>query len=133
MTSTEMERYREKLRALAARLRENVTGLREETMRQAGGEASGGLSNAPLHPADLGTDHFDQETNLGLLELQGQTLVEVNATLQRIQDGTFGQCQECGEPISKGRLEALPYTPYCIHCAQEVQRRGPPVESIGNL
>jgi RNA polymerase-binding transcription factor DksA len=133
MTTTELERYREKLQALAARLRGNVSGLREETLRKGGGEASGSLSNAPLHPADLGTDHFDHETNLGLLELQGQTLSEVNAALQRIREGTFGACLECGGPISRGRLEALPYTPYCIHCAQEVQHRGPLVESVGNL
>ena len=133
MTASEMQYYRDKLNELADRLRGDVTGLREETLRRTGGEASGNLSNAPLHPADLGSDNFEHETNLGLLELQGQTLGEVDAALDRIRAGSYGQCQECGQPISHKRLEALPYTPHCIECAHEFQQRGPLVEAIGNL
>jgi RNA polymerase-binding transcription factor DksA len=133
MTRTELNHFRDKLEELAARLRGDVTGLRAEALRKAGGEAGGNLSNAPLHPADLGTDNFEQETSLGLLELQGQTLGEVTAALERIRAGTYGKCQECGQPISRGRLEALPYTPYCIECAQEMQQHGPLIESMGNL
>src|SRR5438105_2851696 len=133
MTRAELQHYRDRLEELAARLRGNVTGLRQETLRKTGGEASGNLSNAPLHPADLGTDTFEHETNLGLLELQGQTLDEVDAALQRTSEGTYGKCQECGKEISRGRLEALPYTPHCIHCAHQFQQHGPLIESIGNL
>jgi RNA polymerase-binding transcription factor DksA len=134
MTRTDLQHYHNKLEELAARLRGNVTGLRQEALRHTGGEASGGLSNAPLHPADLGTDNFEHETSLGLLELQGQTLGEVDAALERIRAGNFGRCQECGQEISRGRLEALPHTPYCIECAKEFQQqRGPLVEAAGNL
>jgi RNA polymerase-binding transcription factor DksA len=134
MTRADLQSYRNRLEELAARLRGNVTGLRQETLRTTGGEASGSLSNAPLHPADLGTDNFEHETNLGLLELQGQTLDQVDAALERIRAGTYGRCQECGREISRGRLEALPYTPHCIACAHAFQReRGPLVEATGNL
>jgi RNA polymerase-binding transcription factor DksA len=134
MTRSELQHYRDKLQELARRLHGDVTGLRDETLRTTGGEASGNLSNAPMHPADLGTDNFEHETNLGLLALQGQTLVEVGAALDHIRQGTYGKCQECGQQISRSRLEALPYTPYCIECAHEFQqRRGPLVESLGNL
>jgi len=134
MTRAELEHFRDKLDELAARLRGDVTGLRGETLRKTGGEASGNLSNSPLHPADLGSDNFEHETNLGLLELQGQTLGEVDAALDRIRDGTYGRCQECGQEIRRSRLEALPYTPYCIECAHEFQQfHAPLVESLGNL
>jgi RNA polymerase-binding transcription factor DksA len=133
MTRLELQHYRDRLEELASRLRGNVTGLRQETLRKTGGEASGNLSNAPLHPADLGTDNFEHETNLGLLELQGQTLDEVDAALERLREGNYGKCQECGKEISRGRLEALPYAPLCIHCAHQVQQRGPLIESVGNL
>jgi len=134
MTQADLQYFRDKLNELAARLRGDVTGLRQEALRKTGGEASGNLSNAPLHPADLGTDNFEHETNLGLLELQGQTLGEVDTALERIREGTYGECQECGGQISRSRLEALPYTPLCIACAHEFQQqRGPLVESMGNL
>jgi RNA polymerase-binding transcription factor DksA len=133
MTRADLQRYRDKLEELAARLRGDVTSLRAEALRNTGGEVSGNLSNVPLHQADLGTDHFDQETNLNLLEMQGQTLGEVSAALERIRADTYGKCQECGKEISKGRLDALPYTPYCINCASQAQQHGPLVEANGNL
>ena len=133
MNRADLQRYQDKLEELAARLRGDVIGLRAEALRKTDGEASGNLSNAPLHPADLGSDNFEQETSLGLLELQGQTLTEVTAAQERIRAGTYGTCQECGQPISRGRLEALPYTAHCIECAHLMQRHGPLIESLGNL
>lgn len=133
MTQTDLGRYRKQLDELAARLEANLTSLREEALRGAGGEPSGNLSNAPLHPADLGSDQFDQETNLGLLEIEGSTLAEVNEALRRTRDGTFGRCQGCGREITRSRLDALPYTRYCVDCAHRSQPRGPLVEATGNL
>jgi len=52
------------------------------------------------------------------LELQGRAeIVQVRAALERIESGTFGVCDLCGEEISDGRLEAVPYTGLCIDCA----------------
>ena len=67
--------------------------------------------------ADLGSDNFEQEVSLSLLENEGQLLERVSAALARIDQGTFGRCQECGRDISRERLDAVPYTPYCIQCA----------------
>jgi RNA polymerase-binding transcription factor DksA len=133
MTKADLERYTAQLEQLAARLEGHLESLREEALRGAGGEASGNLSNAPLHPADLGSDQFGQETNLGLLEIEGATLAEVNAALRRARDGTFGRCQRCAEEIARGRLDALPYTRYCVECAHKSHPRGPLVEASGNL
>jgi DnaK suppressor protein len=46
-------------------------------------------------------------------EVESHILVEVRQALQRIQDGTYGKCIECGRPIGRARLEAVPWTPYC--------------------
>jgi DnaK suppressor protein len=133
MTKADLERYRQQLDELAARLEGNLASLREEALRGAGGEPSGNLSNAPLHPADLGSDQFGQETNLGLLEIEGATLAEVNEALRRARDGTFGRCQRCGAEIAAGRLDALPYTRFCVDCAHKSQPRGVLIEATGNL
>ena len=130
MTQAELDGYRQKLLALGRRLKGDVSGLMDEALRQVGGEASGNLSNTPLHLADLGTDTFEQEINLSLLENEEQQLEEVAAALDRIGQGTYGRCQECGGEIPAARLDALPYTPHCVDCARKLQAEsGPPAPS----
>jgi RNA polymerase-binding transcription factor DksA len=75
----------------------------------------------PTHIADLGTDSFEQQFTLGLLENNEQTLEEVAAALERIEQGSFGRCEECQKTIPHARLEALPYARYCIACARKLQ------------
>jgi RNA polymerase-binding protein DksA len=121
MTKTDLEHYRQMLLVLGRRLRADVEGVANEALRQTGGEPSGNLSNAPLHTADLGTDMFEQEMSLGLLENEDALLAQTAAALERIEKGTFGCCAECGKEIGRERLEALPYTPYCVDCARRLQ------------
>src|SRR5262245_50199530 len=121
MTRSEIERYRDQLRQMGRRLKGSVESLAGDALRRAGGEASGNLSNAPLHLADLGTDSFQQEVALSLLENDDQTLDEVDGALRRIAEGTYGRCTECGRQIGRGRLDAVPQTRYCIDCAREMQ------------
>ena len=118
MTKPELENFRKLLEGLRRRLTGDVSHLADEALRARGGEASGSLSNAPLHMADLGTDNFEQEFTLSLLENQEQMLEEIVAALDRIDKGTFGKCEECGAAIPKGRLQALPYTRHCVACAR---------------
>ena len=69
--------------------------------------------------ADLGTENYDQEFTLGLIENEQGTLELVNEALDRMENGTFGQCVECDEPISKPRLQAIPYARHCIRLCTE--------------
>jgi RNA polymerase-binding transcription factor DksA len=122
MTKAELDTYRETLLALRRRLNGDVSHLADEALRAMGGEASGSLSNAPLHMADLGTDNFEQEFTLSLLQNQEQALEEITEALERIRHGTFGLCEECKGPIPKARLQALPYTRHCVACARKLQQ-----------
>jgi RNA polymerase-binding transcription factor DksA len=122
MTKAELNAYQETLLALRNRLSGDVSHLAEEALRARGGEASGSLSNAPLHMADLGTDNFEQEFTLGLLQNQEQALKEIGDALERLRRGVFGRCEECEATIPKGRLQALPYARYCVACARKVQQ-----------
>jgi RNA polymerase-binding transcription factor DksA len=121
MTKAELDHYRAALVALRQRMTGDLSHLADEVLRSRGGEASGSLSNAPLHPADLGTDNFEQEFNLSLLQNQEQTLDEISEALDRMGKGTFGRCEECGGAIPKGRLQALPYARHCVACARKLQ------------
>jgi RNA polymerase-binding transcription factor DksA len=122
MTKAELQSHRETLLNLRRRLNGDVSHLADEALRARGGEASGSLSNAPLHMADLGTDNFEQEFTLSLLQNQEQALEEITLALDRIDKGTYGQCEECGGPIPKARLLAVPYTRHCVACARKLQQ-----------
>jgi RNA polymerase-binding protein DksA len=115
------ESFRKQLLALKKRLGADLSELEEEALQPVGGEESGGLSNVPVHPADLGTDTFEEEFALELLEKEDKLLDEVNDALDRIEEGTFGRCENCGQEISRERLKALPYARYCIGCARKLQ------------
>jgi DnaK suppressor protein len=119
MTKLGIDRYRMKLLALRERFVEDASQLKEEGLRTGGAEASGNLSHVPIHMADLGTDSFEQEFTLNLLENDQQRLKEIDAALERIAQGTFGRCEECEKVITKERLEALLYARHCIECARK--------------
>jgi DnaK suppressor protein len=72
------------------------------------------LSNMPIHMADVGTDNFEQEFTLGLIETDRQTLREIQEALVRIDNGTFGICMGTGKAIPRVRLEAVPWAKYTI-------------------
>ncbi len=121
MTKTEMEKYRDRLLAMGRRIQSDFAGVANEALRGIGGEASGNLSNAPFHLADLSNDTFEHEVAVGLLENQSQMLEQISAALERINNGSYGKCLECGTAIPPARLDALPYTPHCVQCADRVQ------------
>jgi DnaK suppressor protein len=122
MSKAELASYRQTLLSLRSRLTGDVSHLADEALRANGGEASGSLSNAPLHMADLGTDNFEQEFTLSLLQNQEHALEEITLALDRIERGTYGKCEECQSAIPKARLQALPYTRYCVACARKLQQ-----------
>ena len=122
MTKAILDGFRQQLLDLRNRLKGDVTNLADEALRKAGGEASGSLSNAPLHMADLGTDAFEKEFSLSLLQNQERALEEISEALERVRQGTFGRCEECGGVIPKARLQAIPYARHCVECARKLQQ-----------
>jgi len=74
--------------------------------------------------ADVGTENYDQEFTLSLIENEQETLDQIYAALARIEAGTFGTCEDCAQPIAKPRLQAIPYARLCIDCAREREKQG---------
>jgi RNA polymerase-binding protein DksA len=124
LKSEELDGYRRALLMLRSRLRGDLHQMTDEALRRDQPDSSGNLSNVPLHMADIGTENYDQEFTLGLIENEQGTLEQVNEALARLDRGKFGRCEECGEPIAKPRLQALPYTRHCIQCARQLETRG---------
>jgi DnaK suppressor protein len=126
MTQAEMGFYRQRLLALLARLTRDESQLRGEALEPTGGEASGGLSNVPLHLADLGSHDAEESVAFTLLGNEEQIIEEINLALDRIEQRTFGRCEKCRQDIPKERLQALPYARWCVECAQASRQTGRP-------
>jgi DnaK suppressor protein len=118
MKKSDMLAYREKLHSIRARLRGDVTAMAEVALRKSGMEGADS-SAMPIHMAELGSDNFEQEFTLGLMEAEEGTLGHIDSALERIEVGSYGRCVLCEGSIPKARLNAIPYTPVCIKCAEQ--------------
>ena len=96
----------------------NVTSMETEALRRNRSD----LSNMPTHMADLGTDNYEIENILGLMDSERKILMEINDSLNRIEDNTYGICENCGMQIPKQRLDAIPWTRYCVACATLLEK-----------
>jgi len=122
MNKADLKLYKERLLVLRSRLRGDVNHMADAALKQNRSEANGDLSSMPIHMADIGSDNFEQEFTLSLMESEEDTLGQIEASLERIEDGTYGQCDECGAKIPKQRLNAIPYATLCVKCASAVEQ-----------
>jgi RNA polymerase-binding protein DksA len=127
LSARDIEHFREMLLEKRRELVGDVGRLQAEALNRNRREAAGDLSTMPIHMADLGTDNYEQEFTLGLIEGERALLREIDEALARIENGTYGVCLATGRPIGKARLKATPWAKYCYEymLAQEKrQRRG---------
>ncbi|QDT53113.1 General stress protein 16O [Caulifigura coniformis] len=117
MNHSSAEHYRKRLEVLSSRLLDDTAAMAELTHRPSGGQADGELSNAPMHLADMGTEEYLHDLNATLLENKEYLASEARAALERLDEGRFGECEDCGESIPRARLDAIPYARYCVACA----------------
>lgn len=110
--------FKDLLMAKRRQMLGDVEGLQGE------GRASsaGNLSTMPLHMADVGTDNYEQEFTLGLIESERTVLREIEEALERIENGTYGICLATGQPIGKARLKAKPWAKYSYEYTLALER-----------
>ena len=120
MTNTDLTLHREKLLALWTSLLGDMTQMEDDSLKDHAKTIS-----IPTDREELGSDNADQELTLRLLGNEENTLDQIEVALQRIEDGSYGECEECGEPIPKSRLEAIPYAAQCVRCASQQETQGP--------
>ena len=95
----------------------------EDTLKKSPREAAGDISGYAFHMADLATDTYDREFSLDLASNERKLIYEVDEALKKIQEGRFGNCEQCKSPISKTRLKAIPYTRLCLKCQEAQEKR----------
>tara|TARA_B100000945_G_C20285360_1_gene550724 strand:+ start:161 stop:550 length:390 start_codon:yes stop_codon:yes gene_type:complete len=122
MTKREAKPFKQMLTVLRARLRGDVSGLADAALNK--NPAAGSGSTLSNHMADMGSDQYEQDFSLSLMANEEEVLEQIDAALMRIESGTYGACDECGSKIPKMRLNAIPFTAYCVRCADQIQRGG---------
>lgn len=93
---------------------DSYTNLEDEARLK--GKEAGELSDVPYHPADRGSDSFEQSLSLALLENESSAMREIDLALERMDEGTYGSCEDCGNPIGRARLRARPQATLCRVC-----------------
>jgi DnaK suppressor protein len=126
LTAAEIEHFKQLLLRKRAEILQNVVEIEDETLKKSRLDASGDLSSMPIHMADLGSDNYEQEFSLGLMDGERKLITEIDDALQRIEHGTYGICEGTGQPIAKARLEAQPWARYSVEYARIIEQQQPP-------
>ncbi len=122
MDKKELEKFKKLLEDIRSKIAGDLKHLENESLNMNQRDASGDLSGYSFHMADMATDNFDREFNLGLASNEQQTLNAIDVALRKITDGTYGICESCDKQIAIKRLTALPYGKLCIKC-QETEEK----------
>ena len=121
-TST-LDRFKAKLITMRRRLAGDVDQIKTNALKPRDA-ASGDVSIMPIHMADIASDNYDKEFALGLIQSEQKEVRDIDEAIERIENGTFGQCELCGGRVGYGRLTALPYARLCIDCKRTEEENG---------
>lgn len=119
MPETDRDALRERL---LAQKRELWEGIRREVFHKLGEDHARQFERA-LDGGDSSVADLLEDTGLSLADLRTDELTRIDETLAKIENGTYGICDDCGEPIGEDRLKVMPYAVYCVRCKE--RREGP--------
>lgn len=111
--------FKKLLLTLRGRLVGKVDSMQGEALKRSRQDASGDLSNVPIHMADVGTDNYERDLMIELIENGEEGLRDIDTALEKMDDGSYGVCEICSKKINKERLKAVPYAKLCIDCQRE--------------
>jgi len=119
MKAEEVAQFKKLLLSLRERLVGKVDVMQGETLKKSRQDASGDLSNVPIHMADVGTDNYERDIMIELIQNGEEGVRNIDTALEKIEEGAFGVCELCAKKINKDRLKAVPYAKLCIDCQRE--------------
>ncbi len=119
MREEEIAQFKKLLLSIRERLVGKVDFMQEEALKKSSQDASGDLSNVPIHMADVGTDNYERDLMIELIQSGEQGLRDIDSALEKIEEGTFGICEICRKKINKERMRAVPSASLCIDCQRE--------------
>ena len=122
LTAKDLEYFKQLLRKKRGEIVGDVNEMGDEALRKSRQDASGDLSSMPIHMADLGSDNYEQEFTLGLMDSERKLLKAIDDALYRINEKTYGICEATRKPIQRARLEAKPWARYSVEYARKLEQ-----------
>lgn len=122
LTATELKHFHQLLIEKRREIFGNFDEFRNEALYKSRQDATGDLSSMPIHMADIGSDNYEQEFSLNLMDGERKLLNEIDHALERIENKTYGLCMGTAKPISKARLEAKPWAKYSVEFARQIEQ-----------
>ena len=108
----------EELKDMLEERRRQILSQVHEKIRDVRTENVSGKVNAVLDPGESSEAGIQEDIEFALIQMKAETLHKINEALQRLEEGAYGNCFECGEEISRQRLRALPFAVRCKDCEQ---------------
>ncbi|OGX17489.1 MAG: hypothetical protein A3K83_00720 [Omnitrophica WOR_2 bacterium RBG_13_44_8b] len=102
---------------------DDIKHISDDTLKKSQKEASGDISGYTYHMADVATDTYDREFSLGIASNERKMLYEFDDALKKIEEGTFGVCEDCKNLIAKNRLKVIPQARLCVKCQQKREKK----------
>ncbi len=121
-TKKDLDLYKEKLFNLKDDTLTQIRDISEDTLMKSQKDMSGDISGYGIHLADVATDNYERDFNLGLVSSEREIVLDIDAALKRIEDKTYGICDMCKKHIIKSRLNALPHAKYCCKCKEKLEK-----------
>lgn len=100
-----------------------IKHISDDTLKKSQKDASGDISGYTYHMADVATDTYDREFSMGLASNERKVIYELDDALKKIEEGTFGICEDCKGLIAKNRLRAVPQARLCIKCQKNLEKK----------
>lgn len=125
MNNNKMQYYKDKLIREKTRVLNLIDKIKEFEGIDSDSMLSSELSLYDNHPADNAQELYDKEKGAALQKNEIEILNSIDDSLKNVEDGTYGKCKACGSSILEQRLEAIPYTQYCINCKKEQNKSMP--------
>lgn len=123
LNKKELGDYKKLIAKRKGEVLDNINHISADTLKQSQKDASGDISGYTYHMADVATDTYDREFSLGIASNERELIYELEDALKRIEEGTYGVCEDCKELITKTRLKALPYARLCVKCQQKREKK----------
>lgn len=122
MEKEDLEKLKAQLQTERVRIAEGINHIERDNLNKSQRDAAGDLSGYSFHMADMATDNFDREFSLDIASTEQAMLNRIDEALKKIEEGSYGICENCEKPISLKRLKAVPSAKLCIKCKEDEEK-----------
>ncbi len=122
LTKEQIKQFRQLLITERAKLAKEIRSIAQDTSKSPR-DASGDLSAYTVHMADMAADTYEREVSMNIVSNEQEILYQIDDALKRLDEGSYGVCQQCNQAITMSRLKAVPYASMCIACQRTKEQK----------